>query len=67
MDTEWRKTTKRQFSGMRSRQSRYISAQRELGDCYYNGEGVDQDYEEAVKWYEKAAGTGERRSAEEAG
>ena len=28
-----------------------------LGDSYYNGQGVPQDYKEAVKWYMKA-GTG---------
>jgi hypothetical protein len=26
-----------------------------LGLCYYNGEGVDKDFSEAVKWYRKAA------------
>jgi TPR repeat protein len=29
-----------------------------LGDCYYNGFGVTQDYYEAVKWYRKAANQG---------
>ena len=33
-------------------------AQDTLGDCYYNGEGVEQDYMEAVKWYRKAADQG---------
>ena len=33
-------------------------AQKHLGDCYYDGERVDQDYEEAVKWYRKAAEQG---------
>ena len=28
-------------------------AQAHLGDCYYSGEGVGQDYAEAVKWYRK--------------
>lgn len=27
-----------------------------LGDCYYEGRGVEQDYAAAVKWYQKAAG-----------
>ncbi|MBQ1931964.1 MAG: sel1 repeat family protein, partial [Muribaculaceae bacterium] len=33
-------------------------AQNNLGDCYYNGRGVDQNYDEAVKWYRKAAKQG---------
>ena len=35
------------------------SAQNNLGDCYYYGNGVEQDYAEAVKWYRKAADQGE--------
>jgi TPR repeat protein len=31
-------------------------AQYGQGNCYYNGDGVTQDYKEAVKWYTKAAG-----------
>lgn len=31
-----------------------IEAQIKLGDCYYHGKGVQQDYVEAVKWYRKA-------------
>jgi TPR repeat protein len=31
------------------------NAQRELGLCYSNGEGVRKDYVEAVKWFRKAA------------
>lgn len=30
------------------------SAQNELGDCYFDGKGVIQDYVEAVKWYKLA-------------
>ncbi|MBM7562709.1 tetratricopeptide repeat protein [Fusibacter tunisiensis] len=33
-------------------------AQFDLGLCYENGDGVAQDYEEAVKWYKKAAEQG---------
>ena len=33
-------------------------AQNELGDRYYYGEGVEQDYEQAVEWYQKAANQG---------
>ena len=32
-----------------------VVAQNKLGMCYYNGDGVEQSYEEAVKWFEKAA------------
>jgi hypothetical protein len=34
-------------------------AQRFLGDSYYLGLGVTQDYAEAVKWYKKAAEQGD--------
>ena len=34
------------------------SAQYTLGICYFMGEGVEQDYREAVKWYRKAAEKG---------
>ena len=27
----------------------------QLGNKYYNGDGVERDYREAVKWYRKAA------------
>ncbi len=33
-------------------------AQCKLGQCYHNGEGVEQDYAEALKWYRKAADQG---------
>ena len=33
-------------------------AQYYLGVCYDNGQGVEQDYKEAVKWYRKAAEQG---------
>ncbi|MGQ9661139.1 MAG: tetratricopeptide repeat protein [Kiritimatiellia bacterium] len=33
-------------------------AQYELGCFYYEGEGVEQDYQEAFKWYMKAAEQG---------
>ena len=29
-----------------------------LAFCYENGQGLKQDYEEAVKWYQKAAQQG---------
>lgn len=34
-------------------------AQRELGDCYYDGYGVKRDIVEAEKWYRKAAEQGD--------
>ena len=33
-------------------------AQNNLGNCYYYGEGVEQDYQKAVEWYRKAAEQG---------
>ena len=33
-------------------------AQYYLGNCYYNGEGVERDYRKAVYWYTKAAEQG---------
>ena len=37
----------------------YANAQYNLGVCYYNGEGVERDYEQAVYWYEKTAEQGQ--------
>ena len=36
------------------------SAQNNLGNRYYNGEGVTKDYVEAAKWYRKAAEQGQQ-------
>ena len=36
-------------------------AQNNLGSMYYNGEGVPQDYKEAVKWYRMSAEQGNAR------
>jgi len=30
----------------------------EMGDRYYNGDGAEQDYEQAIYWYAKAAEQG---------
>ena len=37
----------------------HVEAQFNLGNCYYNGEGVEQSYTEAAKWYRKAAEQGQ--------
>jgi len=36
----------------------FPAAQFNLGVCYYNGEGVPQNYSEAMKWYRLAMETG---------
>ena len=33
----------------------YPPAQNEVGDCYYYGIGVSQDFSQALLWFEKAA------------
>jgi uncharacterized protein len=33
-------------------------AQKTLGECYSNGQGVEQDYAQAAQWYRKAADQG---------
>ena len=35
-----------------------VTAQFILGECYFYGWGVDQDYKQAVEWYKKAAEQG---------
>ena len=40
-------------------------AQYNLGVCYYNGDGVDQNYTEAVKWLSKAADQGHDKAQTE--
>lgn len=45
---------------------RDASAQLDLGDAYYVGDGVNQDYREAEKWYRKAAPQGRGASLREA-
>ena len=37
-------------------------AQYNLGVCYYNGNGVEKDYQEAVKWWRKAAEQGDAKA-----
>ena len=38
------------------------AATRELADMYYTGRGVEQDYREAARWYEKLAKLGDARA-----
>ena len=38
------------------------SSQFNLGNMYYQGQGVSQDYSQAVKWYQKAAEQGYARA-----
>lgn len=42
----------------RAAEQGHATAQFNLGNCYYNGEGVWRDYKEAVKWYQLAAEQG---------
>ena len=37
-------------------------AQYNLGDCYYNGNGVEQSYSKAAKWYRLAAEQGHAKA-----
>jgi hypothetical protein len=37
----------------------YAAAEKNLGECYQDGQGVPQDFIQAVKWYRKSAGQGE--------
>ena len=39
-------------------------AQFNLGKCYYDGEGVEQDMQKAVEWYTKAAEQGDEDAQE---
>ena len=39
-------------------QNGHATAQYNLGEMYYNGNGVAQDYKEAMKWYRLAADQG---------
>ena len=42
----------------------FAYAQYNLGVMYDNGQGVQQDYKEAVKWYRKAAEQGHNGAIE---
>lgn len=42
-------------------------AQNSLGNCYYSGKGVKQDYRKAAEWYRKAAEQGDMRAQDNLG
>ena len=42
-----------------------VKAQLELGNCYYNGNGVNKDEAEAEKWWRKAAEQGNKDAVEQ--
>lgn len=46
------------FKGYACQEKSDATAQFKLGIMYHNGDVVTQDYEEAVKWYQKAAEQG---------
>jgi TPR repeat protein len=43
----------------KSAEQGYAKAQYDLGYMYQNGEGVTQDYKQAIKWYTKSAEQGD--------
>ena len=45
----------------------HVRAQFNLGFCYEHGQGVPQDFGEAVKWYRKAADRGHTSAQENLG
>ena len=40
----------------------HAEAQYNLGICYENGKGVEQDYEKAEEWYREAAAQGHEKA-----
>ncbi len=49
---------------MRQAEQGFAEAQYALGECYEEGEGVEQDLEEAAKWYRLAAEQGHEDAKE---
>jgi tetratricopeptide (TPR) repeat protein len=45
----------------------FMQAQYNLGNMYYKGKGVQQDYKQAAAWYEKAAEQGDADAQRELG
>ncbi|WP_301860534.1 tetratricopeptide repeat protein [uncultured Megasphaera sp.] len=55
-------TDKRDASDHTVEEQEDAEVQKQMGDCYYYGNGVEQNYKEAVKWYRKAAEQGDARA-----
>jgi TPR repeat protein len=54
-----RRTTRRRCGGIGKPPTRAIArAMYNIGDLYYYGRGVPQDYAEAMRWYRQAADAG---------
>ncbi|MGU9958084.1 MAG: tetratricopeptide repeat protein [Arenicellales bacterium WSBS_2016_MAG_OTU3] len=53
----WQRTTKPLWYSKAAEQG-HDEAQNDLGDMYYNGIGVAQDYKAAVEWYSKVGEQG---------
>ena len=45
----------------------FAEAQYALGNCYFKGDGVNQNYAEAVKWYQSAAKQGNAKAQNKTG
>lgn len=57
--TEAQKTEQTKFEkNIEAARNGDIAAQNIIGVCYYNGDGVEQDYKEAVEWFRKTAEKG---------
>lgn len=41
-----------------------VEAMYQIGNCYQNGEGVEQDIEKAVEWWQRAAKEGHKKASE---
>ena len=46
------------IEGLEGESNNLVLASQYIGDCYYNGNGVEQNEEQALKWYEIAAQEG---------
>ena len=42
----------------------HVKAQNNLGACFFNGEGVSKNLQEALNWFEKAAKAGNKKAKE---
>ena len=64
MDKESHKTKKKQLNGgsTSSNTRMMLKHNVNLGNAYINGQGVTQNFEEAVKWYRQAATQGDAQA-----